>query len=138
LIDENSNLYLTDFGLVLDKNFILDDNEKQFIKKNKKIPYYYSLKGIYDFVFWYVEKKHKKINELFYENLKNIPEKINRNVVFITTFIKSIDYIIKICKLPKIYAEIIKENKNKIIKINLLKFRLSNQKNKNVFLCDKN
>lgn len=77
-------------------------------------------------------KKTQK-NKLFYENLKNIPEKLNKNITFITTFIKSIDYIIKICKLPKIYAEIIKENKDKIIKIKLLNFRLSEQKNKNVF-----
>jgi serine/threonine protein kinase len=36
LVDDNKNLYLTDFGLSLDTSFNLTKNEINFMKKNKK------------------------------------------------------------------------------------------------------
>ena len=53
LVDNDSNLYLSDFGLVLDKHFNLDTDEKKFMKLNLQIPYYYSIESIYSFVHYY-------------------------------------------------------------------------------------
>jgi predicted unusual protein kinase regulating ubiquinone biosynthesis (AarF/ABC1/UbiB family) len=122
LVDSNENLYLTDFGLVLNKNFLLDSNEIAFMKRNKKIPYYYSIESLYTFLYWYIQRHVPKIKELFNNEIKKYLGKIN----FAKKFIKLIDYIIKVSKLPKIYGNIIKEGKNKIIYLIELKKNIIN------------
>lgn len=129
LVDNQANLYLTDFGLVLDKNFDLDLDEKKFMQLNKKIPEYYFYESVYSFIN-YLALENSKLKQLFNDELKKKLGKINYTIAFI----KSIKYILQILKLPKIYEKIIKTNKNLIIKIIKLKLNLENSKDKNIYL----
>ncbi len=131
LVDNDSNLYLTDFGLVLDKHFKLDADEKKFMKLNLQIPYYYSIESIYSFVHYY-SLTFDEIKELFSDEIKKKLGKIN----YVITFIKSLKYINKIIKLPNLYVKLIQKNKNKIIKLVQLKINLENSKDKNVYLIN--
>lgn len=129
LVDSLGKLYLTDFGLVLDKNFDLTKNEIKFFNANKKLPYYYFFENIYTFV-RYISLENNQINKLFNEEFR---KKVGK-ITFVKIFIKSIDHVCKILKLQKKYAEIIKSEKNKIIKTIELKDNFSNGKNKDIHL----
>ncbi len=125
LVDSNSNLYLTDFGLVLDKNFNLDSQEIKFMKSNIKLPYLYFAESVYSHCNYEIEA-NLLLNKEFNKELKNKLGKI----VYTNTVIKSIDHIIKILGLPKFYAEYIKLNKNKISRTIQLKYDFDNSPNK--------
>jgi len=130
LVDSDSNLYLTDFGLVLDKNFNLDLDEKKFMNSNAKLPYFYAAESVYSFCHYQLES-NPKLNKEFTKELKNQLGKMN----YVNTIIKSIDYIIKILQLPKIYAQYIKSNKSKIIRTIQLKYDFDNSTDKtNIYL----
>ena len=125
LVDMKGNLYLTDFGLVLDRKFDLDKNEIKFMKENKRLPYYYFYESVYS-IYKYNAFRNNKIKELFNNN-ENL-DKINYNMMII----KNINNINKIINFHKSYIDMILSNKNKIIKVIRLKNNFINAKNKNI------
>ena len=122
LVDMKGNLYLTDFGLVLDRKFDLDKNEIKFMKENKRLPYYYFYESVYS-IYKYNAFRNNKIKELFNNN-ENL-DKINYNKMII----KNINNINKIINFHKSYIDMILSNKNKIIKVIRLKNNFINEKN---------
>ncbi len=129
LVDSKSQVYITDFGLLLDKNFKLDSKEKKFFKLNIELPRYYLASEVYDNFVYAISLKPKLkkfIDELTESNdLEDITEAI----------IESTSTINKLLGLPKNYVDFIKKHKNKIIAKKMLKVNLANKKNKNnVFL----
>jgi hypothetical protein len=117
LVDKKGKLYLTDFGLVLDKKFDLDKDEIKFMNENKKLAYYYFYESIYSIY------KHNA-GKMFDDELNKKMGKIE----YAKMFIKSIDF-------PISYINHIKLNKNKIIKVIKLKNNFINTVDKKkVFL----
>ncbi len=129
LVDENGKLYLTDFGIVLDKNFNLDEKEKLFMKKNKLLPYYYRFESLY-VQFTYDIEKNNIINNII--ELSNY-KKLNRIEQF-NIILNLIDKINKIIKYPKFCIDILKLNKNKIIRLVNLREKIKNITNKTIYL----
>jgi len=129
LVDENGKLYLTDFGIVLDKNFNLDEKEKLFMKKNKLLPYYYRFESLYVQFTYYIEKNNIINNIIELSNYK----KLNRIEQF-NIILNLIDKINKIIKYPKFCIDILKLNKNKIIRLVNLREKIKNITNKTIYL----
>lgn len=127
LLDSNNCLYLTDFGLILDKNFDLEDDEKYFFNKNKLIPKYAIFRSIYTFYF-FESMKNKIIKDNYSPSLeiKLGKEKFNK------LFINTIDEINKLVKIPNFVIQLIKINKSKIFKLSKLKNDFYTLKNKNI------
>ena len=119
LVDKKGKLYLTDFGLVLDKKFNLNKDEIKFMNENKKLAYYYFYESIYSIY------KHNA-REIFGDELNKKMGKIE----YTKMFIKSIDMINKKIDFPISYINHIKLNKNKIIKVIKLKNNFINMSNK--------
>ncbi len=125
LVDSNSQVYITDFGLLLDENFNLDPNEKKFFKLNIKLPKYYLAAEVYD-NFEYALEQNIKLKKLIDElNKSEDPIEVVEAIIF------SAPTINKLLGLPKIYIDYIKKNKDMILKKKLLKFNLAKSKNKN-------
>lgn len=129
LVDDNGKLYLTDFGIVLDKNFDLDEKEKLFMKKNKLLPYYYSFESVYVHFSYGIEENNIINNIIDFSNYK----KLNRVEQF-NVILNLIDKINKFVKYPKFFIDIIKLNKNKIIRLVNLREKIKNIANKTVYL----
>jgi serine/threonine protein kinase len=129
LVDNNGKLYLTDFGLVLDKNFDLDEKEKLFMKKNKLLPYYYTFENVYMHYYYEIVNNHTMNNIIELSNYKNLNPVDKFNVIF-----NLIDKINKIVKYPKFYIDIMKLNKKKIIRLTNLRQKIKNITNKTVYL----
>jgi hypothetical protein len=132
LVDDDGKLYLTDFGIVLDKNFDLDEKEKLFMKKNKLLPYYYRFESVYVH-FSYGIEENDIINNII--ELSNYI-KLNRVEQF-NVILNLIEKINKILKYPKFFIDIIKLNKNKIIRLVNLRENIkniTNITNKTVYL----
>jgi serine/threonine protein kinase len=129
LVDDNGKLYLTDFGIVLDKNFDLDEKEKLFMKKNKLLPYYYSFESVYVHFSYGIEENNIINNIIDFSNYK----KLNRVEQF-NVILNLIDKINKFVKYPKFFIDIIKLNKNKIIRLVNLREKIKNITNKTVYL----
>ena len=129
LVDNNGKLYLTDFGIVLDKKFDLDEKEKLFMKKNKLLPYYYRFESVYVHFSYGIEENDIMNNIIEFSNYK----KLNRVEQF-NVILNLIEKINKILKYPKFFIDIIKLNKNKIIKLVNLRENIKNVTNKTVYL----
>jgi serine/threonine protein kinase len=129
LVDNNGNLYLTDFGIVLDKNFDLDEKEKLFMKKNKLLPYYYSFESVYVNYTFGMEENDIMNNIIELSNYKKLSRVGQFNII-----LNLLDNINKIIKYPKFYINIIKINKNKIIRLVNLREKIKNITNKTVYL----
>jgi serine/threonine protein kinase len=129
LVDDYGKLYLTDFGIVLDKNFNLDEKEKLFMKKNKLLPYYYRFESLY-VQFTYDIEKNNIINNII--ELSNY-KKLNRIEQF-NIILNLIDNINKIIKYPKFCIDILKLNKNKIIRLVNLREKIKNITTKIIYL----
>lgn len=129
LVDNNGKLYLTDFGIVLDKNFDLDEKEKLFMKKNKLLPYYYRFESVYVHFSYGIEENNIINNIIDFSNYK----KLNRVEQF-NVILNLIEKINKILKYPKFFIDIIKLNKNKIIRLVNLREKIKNITNKTVYL----
>ncbi len=129
LVDSNETVYITDFGLLLDKNFNLDKNEIKFYKYNFKLPFYYLAAEIFD-NFMYSASNNPKLED-FLNNLKNETNKSGDKINYVIALIKSVESINKIIKFPQFYIDYITSNKNKIIKKKLLKFNLEKFTDKN-------
>ena len=129
LVDNNGKLYLTDFGIVLDKNFDLDEKEKLFMKKNKLLPYYYRFESVYVHFSYGIEENDIINNIIEFSNYK----KLNRVEQF-NIILNLIEKINKILKFPKFFIDIMKLNKNKIIRLVNLREKIKNITNKTVYL----
>jgi serine/threonine protein kinase len=129
LVDDNGKLYLTDFGIVLDKNFDLDEKEKLFMKKNKLLPDYYRFESVYVHFSYGIEENDIINNIIDLSNYK----KLNRVEQF-NIILNLIEKINKILKYPKFFIDIIKLNKNKIIRLVNLREKIKNITNKTVYL----
>ena len=125
LVDSKSQVYITDFGLLLDKNFKLDSREKKFFKLNIELPRYYLAAEVYDNFVYTIKLKSKLkkfINEL---------SESNDSQDLIEVIIESASSINELLRLPKSYIDYMKRYKNKIIAKKMLKVNLVNKKNKN-------
>jgi serine/threonine protein kinase len=129
LVDDNGKLYLTDFGIVLDKNFDLDEKEKLFMKKNKLLPYYYSFESVYVHYTFGMEENYIMNNIIELSNYKKLSRVEQFNII-----LNLLDKINKIVKYPKFYIDIMKLNKSKIIKLVNLRQKIKNVTNKTVYL----
>jgi len=129
LVDNNKIVYLTDYGLLLDKNYNLDKNEIKFYKSNIKLPEYYLAGEVYD-NFYYKAKLNPKLKD-FLQNLENETTKSGEKINFIIAIIKSTKEINKIIKFPEYYLNYIVKNQDKIITKKMLKYNLESFKNKN-------
>jgi len=101
LVDNKGTLYLTDFGLCLDKEFNLDKNEIKFMKMNKKLDIIY----IYDTIY-------SNLHNMCWRN-KNIRKKYKLddfdNPTRLKHLIDNIDVIQKEIYFSKIYIIFIKK-----------------------------
>jgi hypothetical protein len=95
------------------------------MKKNKLLPYYYGYEKVY--VNFSNSIKENDIIEL--SNYK----KLNRVEQF-NIILNLIEKINKILKYPKFFIDIIKLNKNKIIRLINLREKIKNITNKTVYL----
>jgi len=129
VIDDKENVYITDFGLSLDKYFDLDKGEKRFMKMNKKLDVVYTIDNI---MANYVQKciYDPKI-ETKYE-LK----KYENSLILRKYLIDDIDVIMKDIDMSKFQYNFIKKNKNKIMKYSGLRKGFENSKNKNNYFLD--
>jgi hypothetical protein len=119
LVDDNNNLYLTDFGLSLDQEFNLTVDELKFMKNNKKIDSAYLIELIYrDYShrcarsFPIITKmNYEEGNKYLLDNMEELGKKIK-----ITSFQKK--FLIKnkkkIKKIIDWYEVLITGNKNNI------------------------
>jgi len=111
IIDNKKNIYITDFGLSLDKDFDLDKDEKIFIENNKKLDKLY----IYDNILSnYINKckYNKKINKKY--NLEQY-----NGIEFYKYLINNLDIIKNQININLFDINFIKKNILKI-KINIL------------------
>lgn len=97
LVDDNGLIYLTDFGVSLDKKFNLNDDEMKFITKNKKLDYYYLMDVIIsvyvnqciknNLVPDHIDKKDSfSVNKYLMENIDEIYHE--QTIDFLVEFIK--------------------------------------------------
>ena len=96
----NGTVYLTDFGLSLDKKFNLNDGEIRFINKNKKLDYYYLIDVVISvylnkcmqknmFVSNDIDKKDSiSINKYFMDNIDKLKEDVQLND-YLVEFVKT-------------------------------------------------
>ena len=131
LVDDNNNLYLTDFGLVLDKNYNLDEKEKIFMKKNKLLPYYYKFESLYVQYINFMEKNNI-INDI--TEIEAIDYKKLNRIKRCKFLLNNIDKINKIVKFPQFYVDIMKLSRNKIIKVVTLREKIKNITSKTIYL----
>lgn len=133
LVDTNGIIYLTDFGLILDKKYKLSIDESEFMNKNIMLPYFYLYDSIYT-SYYHLTIKNTQLRDL----LDELKQKVSK-VKFAEIFIEKIDIINKITDLNEKYIKMIKNNKNYIIDTIQLKttFDQSNDNDKKkVFLQD--
>ncbi len=129
LVDETGKLYLTDFGLVLDKNYELDPNEIIFMEKNKSLGYYYRYESLYV----HFMSKLEKINEVTPIQELSDYKKQNRIDRFCLVM-DSIDKLNLIIKFPDFYIEMLKASKDKILKLVTLREKIKNITTETVYL----
>jgi hypothetical protein len=109
VVDSNNIIYLTDYGLVLDKSFHLSTKELQFFNKNKYYDY-----GLLCFIMPHYLIDKFNLNEKFYRNKLNIVKKIiyeqflniflkNYKIVFDKEKIKIPNKLTNIIKIANIY-----------------------------------
>ncbi len=102
ILSDGNNFYLTDFGLVLDMEFELTKQEKNFYKKN----------DCYDYVTIISNIKTPLLSQLFakkeYFNKKFFGEKIIENE-FYGKLYENLDEICECLKYDKTYVELLKK-----------------------------
>ena len=123
LVDKNENVYLTDFGLSLDKSFNLTKDEIKFMKKNKKIDKYYITDSIFAnyFNLTYWNEPIKKKYGL---------DKIDGYVEISKHLVENIDTLSKEIKMSKFQLYFIKKYKTFIIKYITWQKKFQKAKNK--------
>ena len=123
VVDINNNIYLTDYGLVLDKDFNLSDKELTFYNDNK----YYDYGLLCSFIMQYLSyitslKKQFYIDKLNIDEENTDPNAIyniilsNYNFIFEHEKIKKPNKLSDIIEIAKIYSNFIflmRNNNNK-------------------------
>ena len=99
------------------------------MKKNKLLPYYYRFESVYVHFSYGIEENDIMNNIIELSNHK----KLNRVEKF-NVILNLIEKINKILKYPKFFIDIIKINKNKIIRLVNLREKIKNITNKTVYL----
>ena len=122
IIDDKENVYITDFGLSLDKEFDLDKGEKRFMKMNKKLDVFYTIDII--MANYFQRCVRNQIIEARYE-LKKC-----NTTQLIQILIDNIDVIKSDLKMNRFQYNFIKKNKNKIMKYSDMIKNFENSKNK--------
>ena len=131
IVDNKGKVYLTDFGLSLDKDFNLDSNEKKFMKMNKKLDIYYTIDNILN----------NYINNCIYN--KKIVEKYQldkqKNTLEITKYLIDNINIIKnnISKISNFQINFIKKNKSLLLSYTNWTRNFKYSKNKNNYFVNK-
>ena len=129
VIDEKKNVYLTDFGLSLDREFKLDKNEKKFMKYNHKLDNYYMIDNI---IYYYIHLNFDKIKKKY--NLDKLYE-IDR----IKFLLNNIDTIKNDIDISKFQIDFINNNKSLFIKYFIWKeLFLENNNKKNNYIIKLN
>jgi serine/threonine protein kinase len=90
IVDSNNTIYLTDFGLVLDKEFNLITDELKFYEINK----YYDYGNVCTIIYWYLYDKLE-----FYINNSNV--QIDKTSDNIEVILEKYDFIFDIYKIKK-------------------------------------
>lgn len=98
------------------------------MKKNKLLQYYYRFESVYEHYLFNLEENNK-LNIIQLPNYKNLNRIEKFNII-----LNIIDKINKIVKYPKYYIDIMKLNKNKIIRLVNLRDKIKNITNKTVYL----
>jgi len=123
LVDNSGKVYLTDFGLSLDKEFKLTKDEMKFMLMNKKIDRYYVIDSIFanyvNRTYW--DKKMRKKLKL---------DKMEGSVNISKHLIKNIDKFAKEVKMSKFQFDFIKKHKRFIIKYIVWEKQFQRAKNK--------
>ena len=99
------------------------------MKKNKLLPYYYRFESVYVHLSYGIEENDIINNIIELSNYK----KLNRVEQF-NVILNLIEKINKILKYPKFFIDIIKLNKNKIIRLVNLRENIKNVTNKTIYL----
>ena len=99
------------------------------MKKNKLLPYYYSFESVYVHYTFGMEENYIMNNIIELSNYKKLSRVEQFNII-----LNLLDKINKIVKYPKFYIDIMKLNKNKIIKLVNLRQKIKNITNKTVYL----
>lgn len=123
LVDDNNILYLTDFGLVLDKDFDLDKDEIEFWNNNKKLDYYYLIDCIFSIYFnkcYFYDKVKKKYGL----------DKLDGTIAVTKYLLDNIDVMKKEITLTDYQVKFIKKNSDKIYRFIVWKKEFKNGKNK--------
>jgi len=129
VIDDKENVYITDFGLSLDKDFDLNKEEKRFMIMNKKLDVVYTIDNI---MANYVQRcVYDPRIETKYE-LK----KYENSLILRKYLIDDIDVIKQDIDMSNFQYNFIKKNKNKIMKYSGLRKGFENSKNKKKFFIN--
>ena len=131
LVDDKGILYLTDFGLSLDKDFDLNIHEKKFMRLNKKLDLFYTHDDLFSIYF----------NKVYYnKKLYNKYKLGDINTLEISNFIlDNLDQLNKEIDNPlsKFHVYFLQKNKVNIIKYVEWFRNLRKSKNKETYFVNK-
>ena len=99
------------------------------MKKNKLLPYYYRFESVYVHFSYGIEDNDIINNIIELSNYKKLNRVEQFNIIF-----NLIDKINKIIKYIKFFIDIIKLNKNKIIRLITLREKIKNITNNIIYL----
>lgn len=130
ILTDGEHIYLSDFGLVLDKEFNLSKKENEFFELNKYYDYGLAYKQVVDVLFVAVyDEKNIKYFENKYNFNKDTPAVIREKIIF-DNFDEICDYL----QFNKKYCKIAWKLKNVIMLFNNFMDELrENNKKDNVF-----
>jgi serine/threonine protein kinase len=137
LIDNKQNVYITDFGTSLDKEFDLSEDEKKFMDMNSKLDrvyIYYNIISLYIYSCIYNPKIEQKYNLKAFSNSSVLPETLKLTKYLI----KNIDLINEDLKMSKFQYKLIKKYRKIIIRYIRwkTKFKESKEIDKNNYYLD--
>ena len=137
LIDNKQNVYITDFGTSLDKEFDLSEDEKKFMDMNSKLDriyIYYNIISLYIYSCIYNPKIEQKYNLKAFSNSSVLPETLKLTKYLI----KNIDLINEDLKMSKFQYKLIKKYRKIIIRYIRwkTKFKTSKEIDKNNYYLD--
>lgn len=131
LVDDNKKVYLSDFGLSLDDDFNLDNNEKKFKQMNNKLDEYYIVDNIMS------DYLH---NCLHYDKIKK-----KYNLGSISSFIElhkylidNIDIIKNDITISEFQISFIKKKKSMIMNFLIWRHKFKNSEDKNNYFISNN
>ena len=123
LVDDPGTLYLTDFGLVLDKDFDLNKDELDFLKYNKKLDYYYIIDCIFSIYF------NKSYNDDKVKIMYGL-DKMKDSIDVSEFLLNNIDLMKHHVSLTDYQIKFIKDHKDQILKFIIWKRGLKAEKDK--------